>query len=297
MGDKYWTGAAADGNYNTLGNWVGASKPVNDDDVWFLVGDESVTSGLDQTAVHIDELHIGGNYSGDIGSAGSPLMYETTTGEESLWMRGTGNLYVQGNWTTLWFVDAPGSTVWLGQKGSATVDTVNVVAGNVTLDIGSGAGAAIMTHLIMSYRRAVLTDADVTMSGDFTMAIGGSVRMAGGSLVMTAPLGAIDVEMANGSIDVTEVANFDQVEIYNGVISITQGIAVEGVIATLYGYGGKLVCRNAGYCELYISNAWVYPGFTLDARAVNHSVHIEDCHDFGGRVLLPCGMPVTLETE
>lgn len=77
MAKPVWAATAA-GSWATAGNWDTASVPVNGDEVLFRSNTFAVDSGLDQSAVTVDELEIESSYTGTIGTAAAELQIGAT---------------------------------------------------------------------------------------------------------------------------------------------------------------------------------------------------------------------------
>ena len=77
MATRTFTGAT-DGDWSKAGNWAEAAVPVNGDDVSIDNCSVSIDAGLDQSAVTLATLRIGGGMTGDIGTAAAYLQVSAT---------------------------------------------------------------------------------------------------------------------------------------------------------------------------------------------------------------------------
>ncbi|KKL87249.1 hypothetical protein LCGC14_1936570 [marine sediment metagenome] len=82
---------SSDGDWGNTASWSTASVPVANDTVVFdgVNSVVSVTGGLNQTGINLDELQISPAYTGDIGLLGNPLIIDCA----KLVHRGAGTLY------------------------------------------------------------------------------------------------------------------------------------------------------------------------------------------------------------
>lgn len=93
MATKIWVGTT--GAWSTAGNWSPSGVPVVDDDVIFRDNSQSVTTGLDQSALvgALDSLTIESTYTGNIGASGNPLIIDSDfvfnrSGGDEFWLKG-----------------------------------------------------------------------------------------------------------------------------------------------------------------------------------------------------------------
>lgn len=70
MATRTWVGGTS-GNWGTAANWLEAAVPVSNDDVVIDTGVVNIDDGLDQSAVDLDSLIIGPNYTGIVGVSGT----------------------------------------------------------------------------------------------------------------------------------------------------------------------------------------------------------------------------------
>jgi hypothetical protein len=84
-----WTGTTSN-DWNTTTNWTPNQIPADGDDVIFRNSQQSVLSGLNQSAVRLNSLSVSDTFSGDIGTAANYLQVQA----DDVFYRGTGNLYL-----------------------------------------------------------------------------------------------------------------------------------------------------------------------------------------------------------
>lgn len=76
MANRDWLDV--DGNYNNTANWSGGAVPVANDVVRFLKGTMNINTNLNQVAVAPDDVIIGPQFAGIVGSPTNPLIYGAT---------------------------------------------------------------------------------------------------------------------------------------------------------------------------------------------------------------------------
>jgi Ni,Fe-hydrogenase III small subunit len=76
MATKVWVGTDSgnEGNYGTAANWSPSGVPVAADDVIIANSSQSITSGLDQSAVALTSITIDQSFTGVIGSSDSDFL-------------------------------------------------------------------------------------------------------------------------------------------------------------------------------------------------------------------------------
>lgn len=68
MAEIAWVGGTS-GDWGLAANWSPAQVPVSNDDVIIDSGSRSIDEGLDQSAVDLDTMYVGNNYTGGIGNS------------------------------------------------------------------------------------------------------------------------------------------------------------------------------------------------------------------------------------
>ena len=204
-----WTGASADGNYSTAGNWSGG-VPVAAGDV-LIQGSVSITAGLNQSAVAIDKFEVAPGYSGTIGSVTAPLQIDpdgfdfTSTGLAYIDIGSAAiSPVVRGTATA-----ATAGTAGLYLKGSA-IATLSVLKGTVAVALLTDETATITTANCL-FTTTQATDAGLILGPGVTLTTlnqtGGSVDLrcalttinATGGTLNTRGSGAITTMNADGA--------------------------------------------------------------------------------------------------
>lgn len=146
MATKVFIGT--DGNYGANGNWSPTNVPTTNDDVRLTPGAGSISSGLDQSAVAIDDFIGEAGYTGTIGSesgAGSYLQIDPNRFE---W-EGTGVALIDVGGATIPLQVLNAATATLGKRGlylkGSGITVLNVVKGKVGLASRPGETATATT--------------------------------------------------------------------------------------------------------------------------------------------------------
>lgn len=161
MTTRLWT--SSDGNWNAAGSWTPAAIPVSNDKVIFNGdNDVAVTSGhTAQTAVDLDLLFIGDDFTKDIGSSASRLIISS----DSVIHRGKGSLFMRsGNVeTNEVIVSHTGNqqAISLDYIGSMPLRVI-VSRGRVLLVVDA---AGDIDDLVISHVTSRANDSDVTYQG------------------------------------------------------------------------------------------------------------------------------------
>lgn len=94
MADKYWVGTDSgnEGDYSTAANWSPSGVPTANDSV-YITGSQSITAGLDQSSVELDDFIVLPDYTGDIGSASGSLLIDMADADR-FEFSGRGTAYI-----------------------------------------------------------------------------------------------------------------------------------------------------------------------------------------------------------
>jgi hypothetical protein len=215
MATKTWTNGAANGNFNTAGNWAPSGKPVKNDDVFFVASNNSpVTAGLDQSGgagLHLNLIQTERGFTSKIGVSGSPLIITANRvvhrGEGEFWYKdGTGT---ELQWTREILIASPtvsgnaavldgaaiervllrrGRTQIAGSTGPIArleLGFQGNPASDVICDIASGAGA--IGRLILNAAQELVTDCAI----GFATCRSGEWRHEGGTIGFLINAGAL----------------------------------------------------------------------------------------------------------
>jgi hypothetical protein len=245
MATIYWTGAANDGNWNTVTNWSGGALPVNDDVVYVSSHAQSgMWLNLDRTGdtagagLDLNLFEIEEGFAFDIGTSNTYLQMAA----DEVMDRGSGNVFyksddgtssIDTDLVTVRKPDANG-TFYLtdeGSSGSSNVAQLRVVGGRCSF---SGGLTLPLVYLTPLAEFDSFTALETQTSSGITSAYqaGGVCRfrsnaplvdtyhMSGGELI----LGAEEANLAlatlihsGGRVSIAPGCNYVQVSNYTGV--------------------------------------------------------------------------------
>lgn len=243
MATIYWTGAAGDGNWNTVTNWSGGALPVNDDVVYVsrsaLTGmwlnldrtGDTAGAGLDLNLFEIEE-----GFAHDIGT---PNIYLQMAADEVM-DRGSGNVYYKSDDgtsnidTDLVTVRKPSAdgTFHLtdeGSGGSSNVAQLRVVGGRTVFAGGLTLPLAYLAPLAEAETFTRLETASNTaitslyMSGGFCRyraSASSSLYQGGGQVVLgdeNASQTFSTLIQSGGHVSIASGCNYVQVNNYTGL--------------------------------------------------------------------------------
>lgn len=139
-GTSTWTGASADGNWNTAGNWStsggSSAPPASTDNVVISGGDRDITTNLNQSAITLASLKITDGFRYNIGDTSNALQINCS-GDTNIVLAGQF-IKINGTFSTA----STAFTVTFKSQGefSCTGAFVNLILGGFgTANITSGA--------------------------------------------------------------------------------------------------------------------------------------------------------------
>lgn len=248
MATKKWVGTDSgnEGDWATAANWDGSGVPSNGDAVYFDgSSNQDVTEGFDQSAVALASLNVSKEYTGSIGSTGSPLIIDATT----LRYYGSGTFAgFSGDYPTVYIDSSQTAANSIELTGQGTdINNLYIFKGRVLLKTGS---TVVATYIM--YRDSKLNDVvlniepSCTLTGITTLGGSGTIRSAISTLTQR-----------EGSF-----------------------IHTTGAITTWNGYGGKLDWQSA--TTMVTANIF---GGTLDTRNYLYPRTITTANLYQGGVL------------
>ena len=228
---KIWIGA--DAAWSTASNWSPTGVPASTDHVYLENSSQSITSGLDQSAVTLGSLNIDQSFTGSLGTttagrlsvgatllnigyhngpgtpAGSPSIYiNLGTVESTITVSNTGT-------------SADASLAPVRLYGSNTGNDLTVKKGKVAFGVKSDDTTSVLDKLTVLYDTKVNTDADVF--------VGSGTR-----------LDALDIHGGNTFVGMKDTLPIGAVTIRAGTLT-TSGA---GDITTLNVNGGTVYCSH-----------------------------------------------------
>lgn len=200
MATHTWTGAAADNDYSTAGNWTGG-VPIAAGDV--VIGNNAagasvaITAGLNQSAVAIASFSVNASYDATIGSTdGSAYLQLNTTGNIIYWGAGVACIDASVAAYALLEVnptDTAGELYWKSGTAAAIGTAADLKAGIIRWVSGD------VTALYVNYTSSTIGGPTVYwMAGtggstDLGEITGGTIEQTGGTIVASISGGIVTV--------------------------------------------------------------------------------------------------------
>lgn len=246
MANKTWAGT--DGNYGTAGNWSPSGVPSTGDHIRIPASSsQSITSGLDQSAVAIGDFIVEEGYTGTIGTAAGYLQIDPDRFE----FNGSGQAFIdigaaEIDVQVLGTAAAATGERGLYLKGSA-IDELAIIGGNVGVAAIHGETATVATCRVTGANADVWIGAGVTLT---TLAVSaGSVRLR---------CAATTVTVYGGTLYTEEAGAITTVNLEGGTIYPNSS----GTITTLNAEGGTADFTRSGLGRT-VSTLKQNPGSTL----------------------------------
>lgn len=273
MADRYWLDVDTD--WNNTSNWTSGAVPATGDRVFITSGSKNITANIDQSAVNLALLQIGGTYTGTVGNSTSDTLIVgatrvSITGTAS---GGTGNIYLTTGGTygfdkvAVTQVGNGGSLYIGGTIGTlvARHGLIHLLSGTTTTEYLQAASAGNIVFTNEGGTITTLHEQCATLyqtSGTITTlrAVSGTATITGGTLTTAIVEGATVDWSASGTVTLATVIG-----------------------GTMYARGGTQT----------ITDASVYYGATLDISGgpvtLTNPVAV-----YGGTFLPPAGSTVTV---
>lgn len=253
MGDLYWTGGTS-GDINVAANYSTAAIPVGNDRLFFTTNGTFApnVNMAALTAVDLDLLYVGPQFTQDIGTSGAPLDISA----DKVIHQGSGCLYYKdGGGTTDWLiVDSPNMTLAAKLTGT-TISHIHVVSGAVKCDASLGAVALARID----------QNAHVTWeAGAGTIT---ALWMDGGVMTNSA---VVTTGIVTGGVLTKETEEIVTLWLGNGTV-VYNAPTTTGTITTAYvGARGKLNLLGNALAKT-ITTLYTQPGATLLYRSDLHT--------------------------
>jgi hypothetical protein len=246
MGDvKTWV--STDGNWNTAGSWSPSGVPVATDDVYFVSGSQSVTTGASSSVV-LNSLNFGTKWTGD-------TVVLTTSATTVDYANKVGTVILEGTYTTV-NVQATASDNPALKFDTSTITTLRITGGSGTIyiDENSTVSGAINMVGCKGARLEIQTGATVS-AADITIDAGKVLTYE--QIDTLTQFGGI-VTFANSD------GTTNTVTLYKGIIKYKP--TSTAVLTTLVAYGGYFDMRGCNSPSHTITDATIYSGSMIDER-------------------------------
>lgn len=192
MASPKWTGAAADGNWNTGGNWDTGSAPAGGDTVTFdCSGTANVTTGP-SSAINLAALNVRETYVGSwmvpialgtitalsiAGSGGRYDLNATVTAGYAFLKKGVTLVASGGVWTILYASGDAGGTL---EENGATITTKR--CSGIKIMATSGGSANTTTELCSCSFRSAKNPGTLISDGPCSMVLTGTAALTAGTI-------------------------------------------------------------------------------------------------------------------
>lgn len=256
MAIKVWVGTDSgnEGDWDTDANWetsTGGSTvaPVDDDDVFFVSGSQSVTSGFDQSLIELDSLNFGTKWSGSIETA---LQIDSTVVD---YANTTGTVILEGTYVTV-NVQSTSSDNPALTLSSSTVTNLRITGGNGTCKIASGTTVSSTIDMIGSSNAVLEIVSGSTVSAANLTIDDGRVTSYEELNSVVQYGGTVTIKTAAGTIGT--------VTLYKGTMKYQPTADV--TLTTLVVYSGYFDMRGCPAPTHTIVDSTIYSGGMIDER-------------------------------
>ncbi len=246
MANKTWAGT--DGNYGTAGNWSPSGVPSTGDHVRIPASSsQSITSGLDQSAVAIGDFIVEEGYTGEIGTAAAYLQIDPNRFE----FNGAGQAWIDIGSAAIDVQVLGTATAATGERGlylkGSAIDELAVLGGNVGVAAIHGETATVTTC------RVTGTSADVWIGAGVTLT---TLRVNAGTVRLRCA--ATTVAVYGGTLYTEEAGAITTVNLEGGTIYPNSS----GTVTTLNAEGGTADFTKSGLART-VTTLKQNPGSTL----------------------------------
>lgn len=243
---------SSDSAWTTAGNWGGTAPQTND--VLVVRANATAIAGSDQSGTVLSEVQFAADFTGTVGSVGTPLVLTITNGTgQLLFYSGGASAYVDGVFDVV-DVDTPvvqANALVLGSVGGNT-NTVGIlmmrrgrltIGGDEAITTMAAAASSVDTSIVSVSTGATI--ATYSMAGSYTsnagtvttlMQSGGSFKQIEGGTVTTAHVGGMYA--FNGGTTTT-LNLWD-----GGILDLDQSTLVR-TCTTINVYGGTVLAKNS----------------------------------------------------
>ena len=288
MAIRVWWGEFSGevGNWNEGHNWLDGAgddagdPPVNGDDVYIVSGSVSIT-GYDASAVTLDSLVVGSQYTGTIGSSGAKLQISSTVVDFS----GKGVTYLEGDYVTFTVLDtATGSTALnISADGADDITTLRILGGSGNINLAASCD---------------LTTIEQIGADGVTLSIAASVDLTGATLTMDS--GIVEMGQAvptivvfggelKSTIDSGTITSIDQ---YGGRIRWSPTASC--TITTLTVYAGKFDSSNSTAPTFTITNTTLHDGELDERSGIENAVYTNPISTGSAEIKYDAGREITI---
>lgn len=263
MATVTWTGGAADGNWQTGGNWSGGAAPSAADDVIINSTAYDITTGP-ASAIALASLFIGPRYTGKITATialGTVTVFTYLSGGLSGKFNLTAPTAIidipRGRWCYLEGGTWGGTHVLSGQgniQAASAATVTNVVNGLADWTIYSSA-----TKITSFYNAGGHVVTDGRNIGAYTGTTGSWLRLRSGSLIADGSSGGLAVVGRNATLS------------FEGTGGTHDGIHAMG----------SVLSRDAKSAQT-VTSLWYYPGSVVEDEIPGLTMTVTNAYKLGG---------------
>jgi hypothetical protein len=264
MANKLWVGT--DGNYGTAGNWSPSGVPIAGDHVRIPASStQSITSGLDQSAVAIASFIVEEGYAGELGTSAAYLQIDPDRFE----FNGTGQSWIDIGSAEIDVQVIGTATAATGERGlylkGSAIDELTVLGGNVGVAAKFGETATVATCRVTGSTADVwigsgttLTTLSVTAGMVRLRAAATTVAVYGGT-VYTEETGAITtVNLSGGTIYPNSSGTITTANLLGGTADFTKS-GLSRTVSTLKQNPGSTLTYDPAVLTITTRSAPDYP--------------------------------------
>ena len=277
---RIWSGAAGDSLWNTVGNWD-TGVPITGDDVYIISGSASI-NGYDASAVTLDSLVVGSQYTGTIGTSGAKLQVSATDVDFS----GQGVTYLEGDYVTFTVLDTSSSATALNISagGSDDITTLRILGGSGNINLAASCD---------------ITTIEQIGAGGVTLSILDSVDLTGASLTMDSGI----VEMGQAIPTITIFGGELKSTIDSGTVTLLEqyggkvrwNVTAACTITTLTIYAGLFDSSNSISSQFTITNTTIHEqGILNEKSGISNCLFGSALLMEGGEVIYDIGRSITI---
>lgn len=247
-------------DWSDTASWAGGVVPVDNDDVFIYEGAQTVSAGLNQSAINLNSLYIGPDFKGNIGSDAAPLQIngDGASPTKFTWAAtGGGYCKISG---TIPVMDAIGQGTlyaaggtWAKLNASGSARVVFDASCEITVTTG---------RVIVSSQGASVVIPAKTGGGTTTcaLAVVTAGKLQSARTFLTAQVGSAG---GVGELILTDAAAVSTLlEMLGGVVRPL----ASGTITLLNAYAGLLDPTGNRYGDLTVTNAVIAAAMTIRTR-------------------------------
>jgi hypothetical protein len=245
MATKTWV--STDGNWNTSGSWSPSGVPVATDDVYFVSGSQSVTTGASSSVV-LNSLNFGTKWTGN-------AVKLTTSATTVDYANKVGTVILEGVYTTV-NVQATASDNPALKFDDSTITTLRITGGSGTIYVDENSTVTGEISMIGCKGARLEIQAGATVSASDITIDAGKVVTYEQLDTLTQFGGTVTFANSDGTTNA--------ITLYKGIIKYQP--TSTAVLTTLVAYGGYFDMRGCNSPSHTITNATIYSGSMIDER-------------------------------